>query len=94
MGEHRNREVFDGWMSPRSRTVMLGVGWALVLASLLAALIGLFAGVPVLSVVGALTGFVAWTVSSIMPEPLPAPRKTDRRRIETLSRIGGHQLPT
>ena len=51
-------------------------------------------GTPVLSLVGALTGFVAWTVAGMMPEPLPAPRKPVRDRMETIRRLAGHHLPT
>ena len=81
-------------MSPKGRTVLLGVGWVLVVVALGAALVGLMTGAPVLSLVGTLTGFIAWTVSGLMPEPLPAPRKTVRRRLESIRRLGGHQLPT
>ncbi len=73
---------------------MLSIGWMLVIASLGAALVGLVMGTPVLSLVGALTGFVAWTVAGMMPEPLPAPRKPVRDRMETIRRLAGHHLPT
>ncbi len=73
---------------------MLSIGWMLVTASLGTALVGLVMGTPVLSLVGALTGFVAWTVAGMMPEPLPAPRKPVRDRMETIRRLAGHHLPT
>jgi hypothetical protein len=50
-------------------------------------------GMPVLSLVGALTGFIAWTVAGMMPEPLPAPRKAVRERMDTIQRLAGHHLP-
>ncbi len=94
MGDQRGRTLDDGWMSPLARTLMLSIGWMLVIASLGAALVGLVMGTPVLSLVGALTGFVAWTVAGMMPEPLPAPRKPVRDRMETIRRLAGHHLPT
>lgn len=94
MGEQRSCESYDGWMSPRSRTVLLGVGWVLLIASISAAVFGLITGAPVLSLVGALTGLLAWAVSGVIPEPLPAPRKSVRRRLDTIQRLDGHQLPT
>lgn len=73
---------------------MLSIGWVLVVASFGAAVVGLVMGMPVLSLVGALTGFVAWTVAGMMPEPLPAPRKPVRDRMDTIRRLAGHHLPT
>ena len=73
---------------------MLSIGWMLVIASLGTAVFGLVMGTPVLSLVGALTGFVAWTVAGMMPEPLPAPRKPVRDRMDTIRRLAGHHLPT
>jgi hypothetical protein len=73
---------------------MLSIGWMLVIASLGAALVGLVMGTPVLSLVGTLAGFVAWTVAGMMPEPLPAPRKPVRDRMDTIRRLAGHHLPT
>jgi hypothetical protein len=72
---------------------MLSIGWMLVVGSLGAALVGLVMGMPVLSLVGALTGFIAWTVAGMMPEPLPAPRKAVRERMDTIQRLAGHHLP-
>ena len=94
MGDQRGRTRNDGWTSPLARTLMLGIGWLLVVASLGAALVGLMMGMPVLSLVGALTGFSAWTVAGMMPEPLPAPRKPVRERMDTIRRLAGHHLPT
>jgi len=94
MGDQRGRTLYDGWMSPLARTLMLSIGWMLVIASLGAALVGFVMGLPVLSLVGALTGFTAWTVASMMPEPLPAPRKAVRQRMDTINRLAGHHLPT
>jgi hypothetical protein len=73
---------------------MLSIGWVLVVASLGAAVVGLVMGMPVLSLVGALTGITAWTVAGMMPEPLPAPRKPVRERMDTIRRLEGHHLPT
>jgi hypothetical protein len=85
--------AYDGWMSPPARTILLGVGWALVVVALATAIVGVKTGTPVLSLVGALTGLSAWTVSGLMPEPLPAPRKSVRRRLDSIQRLSGHRLP-
>jgi len=72
---------------------MLSIGWVLVISSLGAAVVGLMMGIHVLSLVAALTGFTAWTVAGMMPEPLPAPPKAVRERMDTIHRLAGHHLP-
>lgn len=94
MGHDKGRDFANGWVSSLSRNIVLGIGWILVAGALSAAVIGLIIGAPVLSVVGTLTGLLAWTLSSFVPEPVPAPRKVDRRRLDAIRRAMGHQLPT
>ena len=94
MGHEKGRDFANGWVSSFARNIVLGIGWTLVAASLATAVIGLIIGAPVLSVVGTLTGLLGWTLSSFVPEPVPAPLKADRRRLDAIRRAMGHQLPT
>ena len=62
MGHVKGRDFANGWVSSLSRNIVLGIGWILVAGALSAAVIGLIIGAPVLSVVGTLTGLLAWTL--------------------------------
>jgi hypothetical protein len=94
MGHEKGRDSANEWVSSLSRNIVLGVGWVLVTAAFSAAVIGLIIGAPVLSVVGTLTGVLGWTISSFVPEPVPAAPKSDRRRLDAVRRAMGHRLPT
>ncbi len=93
MGNKTGREFIEGWLSPWTRNMMLVVGYGLVAFSLLTMWSGLHAndGTAIVSGVG--IGFVGWLISTLVPDPVPAPRKSMRRRAAMLARVGGHQLP-
>lgn len=93
MGNKTGREFIEGWLSPWTRNVMLVVGYGLVVFSLVTMWRGLHAndGLAIVSGVG--IGFVGWLLSTLVPDPVPAPRKSMRRRAAMLARVGGHQLP-
>lgn len=93
MGNRRGRDIIGGWLSPWSRNLMLAIGYGLVVASLFTMRSGFIAndGRTILS--GAVVGFLGWLLSALMPDPVPAPRKSERRRAAKLARVGGHQLP-
>ena len=93
MGNKSGRDFIEGWLSPWTRNVMLVVGYGLVVFSLLTMWSGLHAndGTAIVSGVG--VGFVGWLISTLVPDPVPAPRKSVRRRAAMLARVGGHQLP-
>lgn len=72
---------------------MLVVGYGLVAFSLFTIWSGLSANNGTAIVTGVVIGFLGWVISTLVPDPLPAPRKTLRRRAAMLARVGGHQLP-
>ena len=92
MGSKRHQPI--GWRSPAIRLVILTVGWALAVGALGTAIYGFVAGVPVLSLAGALIGFAAWAMAKMVPEPVPALRKADRRRRSSVRQYSEHHLPT
>ena len=81
------------WRSSATRVTMLGFGWALALGALAAVMAGAVLGMPVLFLAAALIGFVAWTVSKIIPEPLPTVPKPPKRSKAASRRFSGHRLP-
>ncbi len=83
----------EGWLSPWSRNLMMVLGYGLVAVSLIMIRSGLVANDVRVIVVGVIVGFVGWVISTLVPDPVPAPRKPMRRRAEMLARVGGHQLP-
>jgi hypothetical protein len=87
------RDFIEGWLSPWSRNLMLIVGYGLVLASLVVIRTGFTGDNVAVIVAGVAVGFVGWLISTLVPDPLPAPRKSMRRRAAMLARVGGHQLP-
>lgn len=87
------RDFVEGWLSPWSRNVMLVVGYGLVVASLLVIYTGIKMDDFAVIVAGVAAGFVGWLISTLVPDPVPAPRKSMRRRAAMLARVGGHQLP-
>ncbi len=87
------REFMEGWLSPWSRNLMMVLGYGLVAVSLIMIRSGLVANDVRVIVVGVIVGFVGWVISTLVPDPVPAPRKPMRRRAEMLARVGGHQLP-
>ena len=93
MGNRRGREFIEGWLSPWSRNLMLVLGYSLVAFSLVTMRSGFRANDVGIIVSGAAIGFVGWLLSALMPDPVPAPRKSTRRRVAMLARVGGHQLP-
>ena len=88
------RDLAEGWLSPLSRNVMLIFGYGLAFGSLLVIRFGFASGSAVAIVAGVACGFVGWLISALVPDPVPAPRKSLRRRAEMLARVGGHQLPS
>lgn len=87
------RDFIEGWLSPWTRNLMLVIGYGLVVLSLVVIRSGVVANNIVVIVEGVGVGFVGWLISSLMPDPVPAPRKSMRRRAAMLARVGGHQLP-
>lgn len=87
------RDFLEGWLSPWTRNLMLVIGYGLVVLSLVVIRSGVVANNIVVIVEGVGVGFVGWLISSLMPDPVPAPRKSMRRRAAMLARVGGHQLP-
>ncbi|MDJ0953671.1 MAG: hypothetical protein QNJ81_08325 [Acidimicrobiia bacterium] len=87
------REFIEGWLSPWTRNLMMIVGYGLLVFSLVTIKNGLDANNLVIIVEGVAVGFVGWLISTLVPDPVPAPRKPMRRRAAMLARVGGHQLP-
>ena len=87
------RDFMEGWLSPWSRNLMLIVGYGLVVFSLVTIRSGIVANNATVIVEGVAIGFVGWLISTLVPDPVPAPRKPMRRRAAMLARVGGHQLP-
>ena len=87
------REFVEGWLSPWTRNLMMIAGYGLVVLSLVMIRNGVVANDFVVIVAGVAVGFVGWLISTLMPDPVPAPRKPMRRRAAMLARVGGHQLP-
>jgi hypothetical protein len=87
------RDSSEGWLSPWTRNLMLAVGYGLAIASLLVITSGVRSDSGAVIVAGVASGFVGWLISTLVPDPLPAPRKSMRRRAAMLARVGGHQLP-
>jgi hypothetical protein len=81
------------WKSSASRVVLLGFGWTLALGALGSTLAGALMGMPVLFLAGAIIGFTAWTVSKMVPEPIPVAIEAPRRRRSISRRFSGHRLP-
>ncbi|MCP3995787.1 MAG: hypothetical protein GY722_12080 [bacterium] len=87
------RDFMEGWLSPWTRNLMLVIGYGLVVSSLVVIRSGVITNNIVVIVEGVGIGFVGWLISTLMPDPVPAPRKPMRRRAAMLARVGGHQLP-
>ncbi len=83
----------EGWLSPWSRNLMLIIGYGLVVFSLVVIRNGITSNNVTVIVEGVAVGFVGWLISTLLPDPVPAPRKPMRRRAAMLARVGGHQLP-
>ena len=93
MGNRRGRDFIEGWLSPWTRNLMLVIGYGLVAVSLLTIRAGFIGNDVGMIVSGVTVGFFGWLLSTLVPDPLPAPRKRLRRRAAMLARVGGHQLP-
>lgn len=87
------RDFMEGWLSPWSRNLMLIIGYGLVVFSLVVIRNGITSNNVTVIVEGVAVGFVGWLISTLLPDPVPAPRKPMRRRAAMLARVGGHQLP-
>ncbi|MDJ0664251.1 MAG: hypothetical protein QNJ75_06800 [Acidimicrobiia bacterium] len=87
------RDFAEGWLSPWFRNLMLLVGFGLVAFSVVVIRNGVVANDFVAIAEGVGIGFVGWLNSTLVPDPVPAPRKQMRRRAAMLARVGGHQLP-
>jgi predicted cobalt transporter CbtA len=87
------RDFMEGWLSPWSRNLMLIVGYGLVVFSLITIRSGIGSNNIAVIVEGVAVGFLGWLISTLVPDPVPAPRKPMRRRAAMLARVGGHQLP-
>lgn len=87
------RDFVEGWLSPWSRNLMLVIGYGMVVLSLAMIGSGIHSDRIGTIVTGIAVGFVGWLVSTLVPDPTPAPRKSMRRRAAMLARVGGHQLP-
>jgi hypothetical protein len=93
MGNRRGREFIEGWLSPWTRNLVLIVGYGLVGFSLFTIRAGLHSNHGGVIAGGVAIGFMGWVLSTLLPDPVPAPRKRLRRRAAMLARVGGHQLP-
>jgi hypothetical protein len=93
MGNRRGREFIEGWLSPWTRNLALVVGYGLVAFSLFTIRSGLIGNDAGTISTGVAIGFGGWLLSTLIPDPVPAPRKRLRRRAAMLARVGGHQLP-
>ena len=87
------REFIEGWLSPWSRNLMLVIGYGFVGISLITIRTGMISNDVWVIALGVGIGFVGWLLSTLLPDPVPAPRKRTRRRAAMLARVGGHQLP-
>jgi hypothetical protein len=87
------RDFVEGWFSPWTRNFMLILGYGLVVASVVVMGSGVRSDDVGVIVAGVAAGFVGWLISTLVPDPTPAPRKSMRRRAAMLARVGGHQLP-
>jgi len=87
------RDFVEGWLSPWSRNLMLLVGYGLVVFSVVMIRNGIVSNDFTAIIEGVGVGFVGWLISTLVPDPVPAPRKPMRRRAAMLARVGGHQLP-
>jgi hypothetical protein len=87
------RDLVEGWLSPWSRNLMLLVGYGLVVFSVVMIRNGIVSNDFTAIIEGVGVGFVGWLISTLVPDPVPAPRKPMRRRAAMLARVGGHQLP-
>ncbi|NNF62661.1 MAG: hypothetical protein HKN07_00255 [Acidimicrobiia bacterium] len=79
-------------MSPRSRTVLLAAGWALLVVGLCAVGFGVVTGSGAMLVAGLVASTLAWWLSVSLPEPDPAPHRTERRRREAIRRFSDHPV--
>lgn len=93
MGNKKGREFIEGWLSPWTRNLMLVIGYGLVVFALVTMWTGMRTNDGTAIVTGVAVGFVGWLISTLLPDPVPAPRKSMRRRAAKLARVGGHQLP-
>ena len=93
MGNKRGREFMEGWLSPWSRNLMMVIGYGLLGVSLWTMRSGFRENNVSVIALGVALGFVGWLLSALIPDPVPAPRKSMRRRAAMLARVGGHQLP-
>jgi hypothetical protein len=87
------RDFVEGWLSPWSRNLMMIVGYGLVVLSVVMIRHGVVSNDFAVIVEGLVVGFVGWLISTLVPDPVPAPRKPMRRRAAKLARVGGHLLP-
>jgi hypothetical protein len=87
------RDFVEGWLSPWTRNLMLLFGYGLVVLSVVVIGAGIRGDNMQVIVGGVAAGFVGWLISTLVPDPVPAPRKPMRRRAAMLARVGGHQLP-
>lgn len=87
------RDFIEGWLSPWTRNLMLIIGYGMVAASVITIRNGFINNAVTTIVAGLAVGFGGWLMSTLVPDPVPAPRKRMRRRAAMLARVGGHQLP-
>ncbi|HEX9856049.1 MAG TPA: hypothetical protein VGC47_12115 [Acidimicrobiia bacterium] len=90
----QRHEFIHGWRSTAGRLLILTLGWLLFAAAAGAVVVGSVRGSTSILAGGFVFGAVARLTSSLAPEPLPGPHKHVRRRIASIARISGHELPT
>jgi hypothetical protein len=90
----QRHEFIHGWRSSIARVVTLGLGWLLFGIAAAAVVLGAMRASTGILAGGIVFGAVARLTSSLAPEPLPGPHKHVRRRIASLARVSGHELPT
>jgi hypothetical protein len=93
MPSDRSREFFAGFRSTSLRIAVLATGWVLTAGGLGAVALGAVVSDLRLIGAGVMAALVAWLLSAMVPEPLPAPRADVQRRIEQIRKLEGHQLP-
>jgi len=93
MGEKKGREFFEGWLSPWNRNLAIVMAAVLAVGGLAVLIVGIRGQDSGRILIGTAVALVAWLLSILLPDPIPAPRKPLRRRAVKLRRVGGHQLP-
>ena len=83
-----------GWRSSVGRLIVLILGWAFAGIALVVTIYGVVNSVGLLMLVGAALGLASLAIAKMIPEPIPALRRADRRREQSVREYSGHRLPS